>query len=162
VNNKLPLYAVSWLLLSAVSFPSRSAEQSTQVDVTEGNDIGFATVADALATLKSQGLAAVPGSNGDILIIEPNNKAMWSFTAKEGPAYPSAVRYVFTKTSGVLHAEFTILCEASAGQCEKFRSDIRGNVVQLSKMIAGDPPVKCSWNGRTMKCEPVRATGSLD
>jgi hypothetical protein len=64
--------------------------------------------------------------------------------------------------SGVLHAEFTILCEASAGQCEKFRSDVRGNVVQLSKMMAGDPPVKCSLSGRIMKCEPVRATGSLD
>jgi hypothetical protein len=72
------------------------------------------------------------------------------------------VRYVFTKTSGVLHAEFTILCEASASQCEKFRSDARDNVVQLSKMIAGDPPVKCSSNGTTMKCEPIRATGSLD
>ena len=86
--------------------------------MTEGNDIGFATVADAQAMLKSQGLAAVQGSNGDILIIEPNNKAMWRFTTKDDPAHPSAARYVFTKTSGALHAEFTILCKASAGQCE--------------------------------------------
>jgi hypothetical protein len=115
-------------------------------------------VADALATLKSEGLAAFPGSNGGTSFVEPDNKVAWTFTGKDDPAYPSAVRYVYTMTAGVLHAEVTILCEASAGRCEKFRGDIRDNLAQLSKKIAGDASAKCRVDDNTMKCgaEPER------
>jgi hypothetical protein len=101
---------------------------------------------------------AVPGINGEVSFAEPDNKTTWTFAGKNDPAYPSAVRYVYTRKRGVLHAEFTILCEASAERCEKFRSDIRDNVAQLSKMLVGDPLVKCWVNDTTMKCgsEPIR------
>jgi hypothetical protein len=82
--------------------------------------------------------------------------------AKDDPAHPSAAKYIFTKTNRALRAEFTILCEASAGQCKHSQSDIRGNVVQLFKMMASDSPMTCSLIGKTLGCEPVRATGSLD
>jgi hypothetical protein len=156
--NILPLYAIGSLLLCAVSLPARSSQQSTKPVITEGSYIGYATVADALATLKSQGLMALPGLNGDVSFVEPDNRTTWTFAGKDDPAYPSAVRYVYTRSSGVLHAELTILCEASVERCEKFRSDIRDNVAQLSKMMAGDPSVKCWVNDTTMKCssEPVR------
>jgi len=144
--------AIGLFLLCAVSFPSRSSEQPSKLVITEGRYIGYATVADALATLKSQGLEAVPGSNGGVSFVEPNNVTAWTFAGKDDPAYPSAVRYVYTKSSGVLQAEVTILCEASAGRCEKFRSDIKNNLAQLSKKIAGDPSAKCEVNDNTMKC----------
>ena len=141
---------------------SLNSEPSTKPAISEGNYIGYATVADALATLKALGLMSVPGINGEVSFAEPDNKTTWTFVGKSDPAYPSAVRYVYARSDGpVLHVEITILCEASEVPCEKFRSDTRDNVTQVSKMMAGDPPVKCSLNGRTMKCEPVRATGSL-
>jgi biopolymer transport protein ExbD len=151
-------YALGSILLCAVLLPARSAQQSTKVVISEGNYIGYATVDDALATLKSQGLMALPGLNGEVSFAEPDNKTTWTFTGKHDPAYPSAVRYVTTRSGDVLHVELTILCEASDGPCDKFRSDIRDNAAQVAKMMAGDPSVKCRLNGDKMKCgaEPVR------
>ncbi len=130
----------------------RSSEQTTKLVITEGRYIGYATVADALATLKAQGRTAVPGLNGGVSFVEPDNVTAWTFVGKDDPAYPSAVRYVYTKNDGVLQAEVTILCEASSGRCDKFRSDIRSTLAQLSKKIAGDPAAHCQVNDDTMKC----------
>jgi biopolymer transport protein ExbD len=156
--NAIRLCAIASILLCAVSLTVRSSEQSTRLVISEGNYIGYATVADALATLKSQGFMTVPGTDGGVSFVEPDNRTTWTFAGKNDPAYPSAVRYVYTKRNGVTHVEITILCEASDAPCEKFRSDIRDSVSQLSKMMAGDPSVKCRVNNDAMKCgaEPVR------
>jgi biopolymer transport protein ExbD len=130
-----------------------NSEPSTKPAISEGKYIGYATVADALATLKAQGLMPVPGITGEVSFAESDNKTTWTFVGKDDPAYPSAVRYVFARSDGpVLHVEITILCEASEAPCEKFRSDTRDNVTQLSKMMAGDPSVKCRVNDVAMKC----------
>jgi hypothetical protein len=152
--NILLFYAISSLLLCAVSLPARSSEQSSKPVITEGSYIGYATVADALATLKSQGFMSLPGLNGDVSFVEPDDTTTWTFAGKDDPAYPSAVRYVYARSHGLRHVEFTILCEASAERCEKFRSNIRDNVAQVSKMMAGDPSVKCWVNDSTTKCGP--------
>jgi hypothetical protein len=140
-----------------------NSEPSPKPTVSEGNYIGYATVADALATLKSEGFMPLPGINGEVSFAESDNKTTWTFVGKNDPAYPSAVRYVFAKSDGpVMHIEITILCEASEAACEKFRGDIRDNVAQLSNMMAGDPSVKCRVNDIAMKCgaEPIRKQSS--
>jgi len=126
--------------------------------VTEGHYIGYTSVADALATLESKGLTAVPASNGDVSFVEPDGRTAWTFAGKDNPAYPSAVRYIYTRSDGELHAEVTILCEAAAPRCEKFKNDMRDSLAQLSKKLAGDPSAKCSVKEGTMKCgaEPPR------
>jgi len=156
--NRLSPYAVSLLLLCAVACPALSYAQSVKLVVKEGKNIGYASVADALADLKSRGLRAAPGSNGDVAFVEPDSTTAWTFAGSDNPAYPSAVRYVYTRGSGVLEAELTILCEASAARCEKFRSDIRDNLSQLARKMAGDPSAKCSVKDGAMKCgaEPER------
>jgi hypothetical protein len=143
---------MSVVLLSGVSFPARSAEQATQLVVTEGHYIGYTSVADALATLESEGLTAAPGLNGDVSFVQPENGTAWTFVQKDDPAYPSVVRYVYTRRTGELHAEITILCEAPVEHCEKFRSHLLDNLAELAKKMAGDPSAKCSVNDTTMKC----------
>ncbi len=150
--NALRLCAIGSILLCAVSVTARSSEPSTRLVISEGDYIGYATVADALATLKAQGVMALPGLNGEVSFAEPDNKTIWTFSGKNDPAYQSTVRYVYTKSSGVLHVEITILCEAADESCEKFRSNIRDSVTQLSKMLAGDPSMKCRVNDIAMKC----------
>jgi len=145
-------YALGLLLLCAVFFAARAPAQSTRLVITEGHSIGYATVADARADLESQGLTGTPGANGDVSFVAPDNGTAWTFAGKDNPAYPSAVRYVYTRSSGELHAEVTILCEASAKTCEKFHSDIRDRLAQLSRKMAGDPSAKCSVSGDTMRC----------
>jgi hypothetical protein len=149
---------MSVFLLCAVACPTRSSAQSIKLVVTEGSHIGYSTVADALADLKSRGLMGKPGLNGDVSFVEPDSTTAWTFAANDNPAYPSVVRYVYTRSSGELHAEITILCEASTERCEKFRGDIRDHLAQLSRMMAGDPSAKCSVNDNAMKCgaEPER------
>jgi hypothetical protein len=151
-------HALGLVLFCAVSLPARSAEQPTRLVVTEGRYVGFASVADARATLESRGLTAVPAVNGDASFVEPDNGRAWTFAGKDNPAYPSVVRYVYTRSTGVLRAEVTILCEASRERCEKFRNDILDNLEQLSKKMAGDPSAKCRVNEDKMTCgaEPER------
>jgi hypothetical protein len=146
------LYATGVLAACIVYRPVLSDEPPTKLVITEGRYIGYSHVADALATLESEGLTAVPGLNGGVSIVEPDGRTAWNFAGKDDPAYPSAVRYVYTRTSGELHAEITILCEASAGECEKFHSDIRDNLAQLAKRMAGDTSAKCSVSDNKLKC----------
>lgn len=151
MNVKSP-YVSGLLLLCALSFAARAPAQSTRLVITEGHSIGYATVADALADLESQGLTSTPGANGDVSFVAPDNGTAWTFAGKDNPAYPSVVRYVYTRSSGELHAEVAIRCEASAKTCEKFHSDIRDRLAQLSRKMAGDPAAKCSVSGDTMTC----------
>lgn len=143
---------MSLLILCSVAYPLSSPAQSTRLVITEGHYIGYPSVAAARAALESQGLIATPGSNGGDSFVEPDHGTAWTFTGKHDPAYPSAVRYVYTRSSGELHAELTILCEASAERCEKFHSDIRDNLAQLSRKMAGDPAAKCQVTDGAMKC----------
>jgi hypothetical protein len=145
-------YAISLFLLSAFSCPVHCADPPTKLVITEGHYIGYTSVADALATLQSEGLTAATAPNGAVSFVEPDSNTAWTFAAKDDPAYPSVVRYVYSRNSGELHAEITILCEASAERCEKFHSDIRYKLEQLTKAMAGDPSAKCSVNDNKMKC----------
>ena len=61
---------------------------------------------------------------------------------RRDPAHPAAARTVLTKTNDSVHVEITVLCEAARGPSEKFRSDIRSNVEQVSRM-SNDPSLKC-------------------
>jgi hypothetical protein len=70
--NALRLCAIGSNFLCAASFTARSSEPSNKLVISEGNTIGFATVADAFATLKAQGLTASPGLNGYDLFAEPD------------------------------------------------------------------------------------------
>jgi hypothetical protein len=75
---------------------------------------------------------------------------------RNDPAYPAVARIVNSKSNdSVQRVEITVLCEAADGPCAKFRSDIRDNVEQLSKMMAGDPFVRCRTDGHKMKCGAV-------
>ena len=83
-------YAIGFALGVAVSWPVYCSAQSTKLVVTEGHYIGYPTVAGAMAALTAQGLVAVPGPNGDVSIVEPDNERAWIFAGKDNPAYPSA------------------------------------------------------------------------
>jgi hypothetical protein len=74
LKNALRLRAIGSILLCAVSLPARSSEPSTKPVISEGNYIGYATVADALATLKARGLMALPAPDGSVEFVEPDNK----------------------------------------------------------------------------------------
>ncbi len=150
--NNASSYAIGVLLVCAASLAARASPESPKLVVTEGNNIGYASVADALDALESKGLTPTPGLHGETSFVEPDTTTAWKFAGKDDPAYPSVVRYVYTRSGGILHAEVTILCEASAGRCDKFRSDIRETLAQLERRMAGDPSAKCSVNGSTMSC----------
>jgi hypothetical protein len=153
--NKL-LACPALLILVVVS--AHPADWPAKVVVSEGDYIGYATVADAIATLKARGLMEFPAFNGYVSFVEPDNKTTWTFTQQGSPAHPAAVRYVYTRSGGVLNVEITVLCQAAEEACEKFRSGIRENAGVMSKMMAGDPAQKCRVNNDAMKCgaEPVR------
>jgi hypothetical protein len=150
-------YAITWILFLAVAFPAQPAESSPRLVISEGSYIGYATVADALATMKAQGFLELPGLNGSVSFAESDNRTTWTFAGKGDPAYPAVVRYVYTRIGDVLHVEITTLCEAPEGPCGKFRTEIRDNIQELGKLMA-DPSERCRVNGDITKCgvEPMR------
>jgi biopolymer transport protein ExbD len=158
-DSKYELVAATLKSLEGMGFKVGfvNTKASAQPAISEGNYIGYATVSDALATLKTNGATALPGINGSVSFGEPDNKTTWTFAGKDDPAYPAVARYVYTTVNGVMRIEITTLCEAADAACEKFRNDTRENVSQLSNMMA-DPSVKCRVNDETVKCgaEPVR------
>jgi len=58
------------------------------VVVSEGKYIGYATVADAIATLKASGAMEFPAFNGYVSFVEPDNKTTWTFTQQGSRLIP--------------------------------------------------------------------------
>lgn len=88
-------------------------------------DIGHATVADALAALnRTDGSATiVTESDGWVVVAEPSASAQWSFTPAGHPAHPAVVRRVIRRDGGAVRVETSSLCEGPAPACAQLLSD---------------------------------------
>jgi len=103
--------------------------------IVEGESTGFATVADALAALRSRGLLELPSGKG-IVFLEAGGKTTWTFTGEKEAAYPALAKFVWTSNKDRVQVAISILCEAAPKPCEKFASDMRANVDTILK---GEP-----------------------
>jgi len=103
--------------------------------IVEGGSTGFATVADARASLRSRGLLELPSGKGSVLW-EAGGKTTWTFTAETEAAYPAFAKFVWTSSQERIEVAISILCEAAPLPCEKFARNMRANV---DHMLKGEP-----------------------
>jgi hypothetical protein len=103
--------------------------------IVDDGSTGFATVADALATLRSQGLLELPSGKGSVFLAA-GGKTTWTFAGEKEAAYPALARFVWTSNKDRVQVAISILCEAAPKPCEKFASDMRANVDNILK---GEP-----------------------
>ena len=89
-------------------------------------DLGYRTVADALAGLRSRdgNGTIVTESDGWVVINEPLATAQWSFTPKGHEAYPAVVRRVVVRgPDRSVRVDVVSLCEAPAEACTRLRQE---------------------------------------
>ena len=153
--NALRLYAVALGLLCLVFAPARSSEPSDKVVISDEAYIGYATVAEALAALKSQGLKPVDTPKG-LLFAESDLMTSWTFVNEADPAFPAVAKVVYAKGNDTIHVAITFLCEAADTPCAKFRSEIRDDVKKFSMILAAGPSTKCRAIEDTIKCSKVQ------
>jgi biopolymer transport protein ExbD len=151
----LRLQSIALGLLCLAFAPAHSSEPLNNVIISDGAYVGYASVAEALAALKAQGLKPLAAPKG-LLFAESDLRTSWTFANHGDPAYPAVAKVVYnTGDDTMLHVEVTILCEAADAPCAKFRSGIRADVEKFSMILAAGPSTKCREIGDTIKCSKV-------
>jgi len=83
-----------------------------------GADVGYKTVADALAALKLSKDASFSTVQGWTIVTDESHLTVWSFSPKTDSSYPSVVkRMVVTSGSGSA-VTLKVLCEARRAACD--------------------------------------------
>ena len=89
--------------------------------------IGFATVAEALETLRAKAGLQIMLTKPDAwtIINEPDN-VQWSFTPKTHKAFPAVVRRATKVNSeGYVYIEMSALCQAEKVHCDKLIEEFK-------------------------------------
>jgi len=101
-------------LTQAQELPSRGP-----LPETKSSDIGFRTVAEALASLRARQDLTVSTVRDWTIIVDDTHKAVWSFAPPSYPAYPAVVkRAVRARPEGGSEIHMSVLCEATKEACD--------------------------------------------
>jgi hypothetical protein len=82
-----------------------------------GSDVGYKTVADALASLKQMKEATFSVVRGWTIVTDEAHLTVWSFAPKTDPAYPAVVKRMVTSTGTGSKVTTNVLCEAGKAAC---------------------------------------------
>jgi hypothetical protein len=86
---------------------------------TPQSNIGYRTVADALASLKARNGVTVSIVREWTIVVDEANKEVWSFAPPSHPAYPAVVRRaVRSRSEGGSEINMSVLCEAAKEPCD--------------------------------------------
>jgi hypothetical protein len=108
----------------------------------DGPSIGFATVADALASLSEDPAVELGEEAGWTVAdtMEGDKLVLWTFTSAEHEAHPSAVKRIMHQQEGSWHLEMQVLCEAETNVCDalvaefqELNSDMQRRVQQAAR-----------------------------
>jgi hypothetical protein len=87
----------------------------------ENTDIGYRTVADALASLKRRTDVMISTVRGWVIVTDEANKTVWSFAPDSYIAHPAVVkRAVLPGAGGGSDIKMSVLCEATKDACDQF------------------------------------------
>lgn len=115
--------------------PPRSAMVARSLVISEAHNIGFTTVAAALAYVNtSDTFVRSPAGSG--VSFQGRDKSTWTFTGKDDEAYPAVAMIVTVKNRDGVQVQISTLCEAAKERCEKFRNDLKTNVDRLYRSMA--------------------------
>ena len=116
-------FATRWLPLCLVFVVcSVEAQELPRGPLPEvGNtDIGYRTVADALASLKKRTDVSISTVRGWVIITDEANKTVWSFAPDSYIAHPAVVkRAVQPRAGGGSDIKMSVLCEATKEACDQ-------------------------------------------
>jgi hypothetical protein len=108
--------------------PAPIAESST-------NEIGYPTVAAALAALRGRKDVQISTQAGWTIISDDATSTLWSFAPEGNPAYPAAVkRHIYQTNQGVM-LDMRVHCEASKAACDDLVRSFEALNAQMSAAL---------------------------
>jgi len=110
----LAVYALLMPLFAA-------AEELPPLPETPNSSLGYASVAEALAALKTKPGVEIRVENG--WTIAGDGMTLWSFTPEGHPAHPSAVKREVVERDGRTVIEMAVLCQSTKEPCDQLVRD---------------------------------------
>ena len=128
-----------WLSASTATGLSlaQTASQATSPTRPAGA-IGYATVADALASLSARDGAGTVVTHSDdwVIINQIGAQAQWSFTPSGHAAYPAVVRRTIQRANnGAVNIETVSLCEAAQESCDGLMKEFEAMNDRIAQSI---------------------------
>ena len=82
------------------------------------DDVGYKTVADALASVKQMQGVSFSTVRGWTIVTDEAHLTVWSFAPKTDPSYPAVVKRMVISTGGGSKVTMSVLCEAKKAACD--------------------------------------------
>ena len=102
--------AVCAILLTACA--SSGANEQTSI-------IGYSSVAEARHAVLTIPGATTREEDGWLIVVDPANYTLWTFTPPGHEAYPAVVKRVITQQNDDLYVQMTALCQAEKPACDR-------------------------------------------
>lgn len=82
------------------------------------SNVGYDTVAAALADLRSRRSVVFTAENGWVIATDDATYTIWSFAPRSYPAYPAVVKRQISPEGTGSRLQMSVLCEASKAACD--------------------------------------------
>lgn len=107
---------------------ANSKEQST---------IGYATVKEALDSLKKKAGTDVSVQGGWTIVSdkENGNMVLWSFSPENHDAHPAVIKRTVLEQGGFVKIRMTALCQAKKAPCDKLIEEFNELNAQIGKQM---------------------------
>ncbi len=102
------------------------------------SDIGYRTVAVALASLRQTPTASFSVVDGWTIVTDEAHLTVWSFSPKTDPSYPSVVKRTVASTGTGSKVTLNVLCEAGKAACDNLIREFSSTKVHGTGANAGD------------------------
>jgi hypothetical protein len=113
-------YMIATLILLICGVALANDLPSGPLPEVRDSQVGYKTVADALADLSNRKNVEISNVRGWTIIADRANFTLWSFAPASYPAYPAVVkRTVTSRTGGGSMVNTSVLCEASKEACDQ-------------------------------------------
>ena len=123
----LMIFVISACTTPATSVPppiDTPASPATESPIPEQtSSLGYSSVAEALADLKTKDTVSVEVSQGWTIVTEADGLTTWSFTPSNHPAHPAVAKRVLFEGQDGWQIQMDVLCEAEKASCDQFVKD---------------------------------------
>jgi hypothetical protein len=86
-------------------------------------DIGYRTVAEALASLMQMKGVSFSSVRGWTIVTDEVHFTVWSFAPKTDPSYPAVVKRTVISTGSGSKVTTSFLCEADRASCDNLKRE---------------------------------------
>ena len=130
--------------ISACSSPATSGSPSidaptsppTETPIPEqASSLGYSSVAEALADLKTRDNVSIEVSQGWTIVTEADGLTTWSFTSPNHAAHPAVAKRTLYQDQEGWHIKMDVLCEAEKTACDQFIKDFQALNEQMRQAI---------------------------